>query len=470
MDSSREGSWYITPENGTEDSFTHPENSSFAADYGLGMNMLRVGLTVKRYPIFFTKQLIVDEISWSQNTDKISMVYTHQWIFRRKQNTLNVDNLEEFAFQKKSRNLRLRDFSIAASTSTLKDINGRLLYEFYKAPRSDEYVYQFYQNAGHFAKSDQINWSDAIFKNHIFYTLDSIKKIGVNVDGFHLDSVSGMRRWAAADNYNTDHWTTATTPLTFSYNSGEVIQNVALSNNEHLSKVSDYLHENGYIVSANYNGSEARAGSWFGANKIDYFGVEQQLSAKSGKKNDRYVTPDSFAMYKRTIAYQRPISSLSVKNFLATLSHEEQIEALERSLFYGIWDGFSGVMPKVRRMMQDQSIRALYRTYTPILKRLANAGWEPVSFAHSSNKNIWVERFGALSEGETLFTLRNETDEIQEGKIVIDLSELEDAVNAPIQLYDLTNNKTLKMQRSNMTSSIEVTIKPKRTVVISLSR
>lgn len=468
IDSSREGAWFISPRNGNEKSLVHPKNISVANDYGLSMNMIRFGLTV--HQANFTKPEPAKELKWSQNSNKLSMIYSHQWIYRKTFDTIDINEPEKTAFQNTSKNKISRDFSSAASRSIIKDINGRFLYELYKAPRSDQYVFQYYQNAGYFDKSGKLDWSDAIFKNHIFHVIDNARRFKGRIDGFHLDSLSGMRRWGEADNYNEDHWDTTTLPLTFSYNTGQVTQNIALSNYAHISKLSDYLRNNGYFLSANYNGSEARAGSWFAADKIDYFGIEQQLSAKSSLSNDLFVTQDSFAMYKRTIAYKRPISSLNVTDFLARLSLDDQISVLERSLFYGIWDGFSAITPKVNKMMQNQDIRSLYKKYTPIIERLTNVGWEPVSYADSDNVDIWLERYGNLSDDEMFLVLRNETKDMQKGIIRIDKLGLNIEGEINVSKLNLDDGQSSHKLESNAKTEVLVSLKPKETVVLSLSK
>jgi hypothetical protein len=50
--------------------------------------------------------------------------------------------------------------------------------------------------------------------------------------------------------------------------------------------------------------------------------------------------------------------------------------------------------------------RPLFKKYVPLCKRVAEAGWEPVTLARSSDSRVYVERFG-----EKFFTVFNDSAE-----------------------------------------------------------
>ena len=48
-----------------------------------------------------------------------------------------------------------------------------------------------------------------------------------------------------------------------------------------------------------------------------------------------------------------------------------------------------------------QSMRdlGLYNTFIPILRRINQAGWEPIPHAAATDRAVWLERFGAGGKG-----------------------------------------------------------------------
>ncbi len=221
-----------------------------------------------------------------------------------------------------------------------------------------------------------------------------------------MDSTSGVRRFGAAEDYSHAHWQQARLPLTYSPTSGHVIELGVFPSYTHLRDLARFLHTRGMILSANFNGSEARAGAWFGANLIDYFGIEGGLAEKAGA-TDPYVTVDSIAMFKRSLAYDRPVSVFDEKIGTRAISPSQAAARLKQALFYDIFVGTSH--PVTSGRLATPAGRALYARYTPLFRQLAADGWRPVTRARSSNPAVWVERYGAMQTGDLAFTLRNNT-------------------------------------------------------------
>jgi hypothetical protein len=77
---------------------------------------------------------------------------------------------------------------------------------------------------------------------------------------------------------------------------------------------------------------------------------------------------------------------------------------MKRCLAYGMFPGFfsanasSGHYFK-RPELYDRD-RPLFKKYVPLCKRVAEAGWEPVTLARSSDERVYVERFGVGGWGK----------------------------------------------------------------------
>src|SRR5439155_25607400 len=309
---------------------------------------------------------------------------------------------------------RLRDEARAALASTPRDVNGRRWYEFY-----GPYLL-WYQNLD---LTNGTNWSATVRTEQMERAVVLAIGAHARLSGIHLDSTSGMRRWGAADDYDRSHWAAATIPLTFSYDSGQVVERGIFPMFGEIVRSADFAHARGMLLSANFNGDEARALSFVGADQIDFFGLEQGLQDRATKD----VSADQFAMLKRTMADQRPVSTLDHKVGRGLVSTAEVERRLQQNLFYGIFMGAWNARVEADGgsawpTWTDPADTALWSRYAALFRELASAGWQPVTDARSSNPNVWVERFGSLADRSLRLTLRNETPTEQDTTITVDLS------------------------------------------------
>ena len=71
---------------------------------------------------------------------------------------------------------------------------------------------------------------------------------------------------------------------------------------------------------------------------------------------------------------------------------------MKRSLAYGMFPGFFSHNASqghyfTRPELYDRD-RPLFKKYVPLCKLVAEAGWEPITRARSSDEQVYVERFG----------------------------------------------------------------------------
>jgi hypothetical protein len=66
--------------------------------------------------------------------------------------------------------------------------------------------------------------------------------------------------------------------------------------------------------------------------------------------------------------------------------------------------------------------RPLFKRYIPVIRRIAEAGWQPLTWAQSNDEAIWVERYG--NEQEAFFTVFNAGDQIKEAVVRVDLGRV----------------------------------------------
>jgi hypothetical protein len=385
------------------------------AEMGMGLDSVPLGVDSGGGQSSFPSVLAADNADATYGN-----AYNHQWGYKQLLATPGViptypeavASLEAEAagptgtFQEQ----RLVDLAKATLASGARDENRRLVYETYV----DRYL-QWYEDLDPLPASAD-DWPTATGTYEVDTALVAAAGAGAQLDGIHLDSTSGMRRWAAQDDYDRDHWAAAAMPLTFSYDTGQVVARVLFSDYGQVRRIADEMHGTGRIVSANFNGSEARAGAWFGADAIDYFGVEQGLPEKAGA-DDPYVTIDSFAMFKRTLADQRPVSTNDPLIGAGLLTTAQVERRLQRNLFYGIYSGVGG------GYSLSEGIVALYAHYSPMFRALGAAGWQPLTRARADDQDVWLERFGSLAGDVEYLTLRNDTRIAQSVGVTLSLRE-----------------------------------------------
>ena len=106
---------------------------------------------------------------------------------------------------------------------------------------------------------------------------------------------------------------------------------------------------------------------------------------------------DAELLYRRALCKGKPYCFLMNTEF-EQFSPELVEKYMKRSLAYGMFPGFFSHNASqghyfTRPELYDRD-RPLFKKYVPLCKRVAEAGWEPVTRARSSDEQVYVERFG----------------------------------------------------------------------------
>ena len=96
-----------------------------------------------------------------------------------------------------------------------------------------------------------------------------------------------------------------------------------------------------------------------------------------------------------------------------SFSHALVEKYMKRSLAYGMFPGFFSHNASEghyfsRPELYDRD-RPLFKKYVPPCKRVAEAGWQPVTRARSSDERVHVERFGRIDQGPLYLTVFNDS-------------------------------------------------------------
>ncbi|MEO7119312.1 MAG: hypothetical protein ABIZ34_10115 [Candidatus Limnocylindrales bacterium] len=407
--------------------------------FGLGVNIVGLG-----YKTNWGKKNVL----WDDERGYPTVAYTHMWGDFREKCAVGVTDcptltytqmiaaLEEDAASSTSQ--RIRDESAASLGSGLRDINGRLRYDGHFTE------YRIFEDSDPDIPGTP-NWVDVIdrwMRDTAIATADAPPP-GI-LDGFFSDSTSGYRNWGGVSDYDRSHWAIADSPLMFDYESGRVALRSYNANYEQLERLRAFAHDRDMFLSINFNANESTEGGYLGANLADHFLIEKGLPDRIYPRFD--TTVDSFAMLKRTVANQKPVSTADQSACEADYPLSDLRARMQQSLFYGI---YYGPCRWERTSWWGPGKRALFEEFAPYFRALAVAGWQPITNARSGSAWLRMERFGSLSEGTLVLTLRNETDTTRTASIVVGLDNIYDAPPTPIDHIRMT----LDYQRTGETST-----------------
>ncbi|HEY9249658.1 MAG TPA: hypothetical protein VIO38_11020, partial [Rariglobus sp.] len=119
--------------------------------------------------------------------------------------------------------------------------------------------------------------------------------------------------------------------------------------------------------------------------------------------------------YRRALSGRKPFGFLQSTDF-ATFTGEPLRRYFETCLFYGFQPSFFSHNAADNPYWQDAKLlerdRPLFRTFVPLTRRVADAGWRPVREARLANADgLRLEQFGRPADGLWHLTLQNQTGE-----------------------------------------------------------
>ncbi len=233
-----------------------------------------------------------------------------------------------------------------------------------------------------------------------------------DLDGFYYDGLS------AGINYRPDHFGTADAPCLWDPVAQKPFINNFFSSCEFARAAAELLRPRGLITMMN----GALGASFYVAPWLDVLGAETGLR----------IPRESFN-YIRATTYHKPFLTLLKGNYEQQIGRPEMELFHKRCLAYGVFPGFfdwppSGLGPGGRYWYHSRYYerdRDIFRKYQPLCRDLALAGWEPVTYARSSEPQVFVERFGPTSDGIVWLTLLNEDSHPHKTSLTIDAKALQ---------------------------------------------
>lgn len=237
------------------------------------------------------------------------------------------------------------------------------------------------------------------------------------LDGEYLDSLEG---YVTADlNFRREHFHYTTVPLTFSADTYQPALFKGLAVAEFTRWIAADVHGLGKLMFA--NGVPYRF--TFLCPWLDVLGTETDWQ----REGHYQPVPLSQTDLWRTMAGAKPYLLLMNTDF--DIFGPAMVEKyFQRALFYGMWPGFFSPNAADHAYWQNPKWydrdRTRFQKYLPLIRRVAEAGWQPVTDATCANEAVLVERFGPDAGGAVYFTLFNDTAQEQSGDLRCDAKAL----------------------------------------------
>jgi len=271
----------------------------------------------------------------------------------------------------------------ALFTSGFHDEAGRIPLRFRNEPWCNGAVWSMNDMPGIRGEvtAFSLHWNARIRKK--YYERDS----GPRLDGEYVDSSEG---WVTdVLDFRRDHFAAAATPLTFSLESRRPAIFRGLVAFEYVRALSKYVHSRKRLMMANATPSRL---FWL-APLLDVMGTETNWH-RGGRWTP--MTRERL-LYRRGMCGPKPYCFLMNTRF-EDFSKELVEKYMKRAVAFGMFPGFFSADASTGHYFTRPELygrdRPLFKKYVPLCKLLAQAGWEPVPLARTTDPDLQVERFG----------------------------------------------------------------------------
>jgi hypothetical protein len=222
------------------------------------------------------------------------------------------------------------------------------------------------------------------------------------LDGEYLDSIEGYV--TANLNFDRDHFAHTTVPLAFAGDTFQPALFKGLAIHEFTKWISDDVHRLDGLMFANsvpYRFS-------FLCPWLDVMGTETDWMPGGVYS----PVSDSQLCLWRSMAFGKPYLLLMNTDY-SRLTYDLVERYFQRCLAYGIYPSMFSHNAAENPYWQNPTWynrdRALFKKYIPLVREIAEAGWQPVTGASLHSSQLPLERFGSSEKGAVFFTLLNDS-------------------------------------------------------------
>ncbi len=263
-------------------------------------------------------------------------------------------------------------------------------------------------------------------------TFAEYEKEGARLDGVGLDNYFVYCQYPDC---RREHFAFVSYPLCFLKTNLKpaIVADFALF--EWVTALSDWLRERkGYLIA-----NSGRMPYPFAASILDINGFEWNIERMS--------------LIARTLAWHKPVVSLPIKP-----EHYQEPFIRHHVRFAVLPGGYGG--------KTQFKAAEIYRKYVPIIRLLAQAGWEPVTWGRSSSEDVKLERFGRGPQW--YFTVVNVSDEAQAATVTLNLSGL-GAEGKKLTVHEMFSRKELAPKVSDGKAELSVALPPNGALALAVA-
>jgi len=261
----------------------------------------------------------------------------------------------------------------------------------------------------------------------------------LSLDGMRFDNPIVF----ATDNFRRAHFRWADHPLAFDHVSKRPVIPLDFSSFECAKAIADDMHGRGKLLAANY----APAGYPSDIFIIGLLDIVENETLWTWPTNAKLLL-------QRTLAGPK-IVCMSAQEDKRNWPADRIEREMKHAMFYGTFYYLSTALEPSEK-------------WGPLTRRLAEAGWEPVTYARCPALGPMVERFGRLADRNLHFTLRNEASETKRVELDIDAETLGLAESPPgvWRMRDAQTHESIEVEVEGAHWFVQVTVPSQDTVVL----
>ncbi|APW59053.1 hypothetical protein [Paludisphaera borealis] len=232
-----------------------------------------------------------------------------------------------------------------------------------------------------------------------------------DLDGEYIDSSEGY----VTDelDFRRSHFATSEAPLVYSIDDRRPAVFRGTIAFEYARGIARDVHAADKLMMANATPDRL----WWLAPMLDVMGTETDWNPQGAWR----PMSDADLLYRRALCKGKPFCFLMNTDF-DRFGADKVEKYMKRAVAYGMFPGFFSPNAAdgayfTRPELYDRD-RPLFRKYLPLCKTIAEAGWEPITLARSSDDHVHVERYGDL--GPRYLTVFNDGPEKRSETITLD--------------------------------------------------
>ena len=291
-------------------------------------------------------------------------------------------------------------------------------------------------------------WS-VVTKYSVDEELAYLNDSGNSLAGLFLDDMTSI--FSGVENYRRELWAYSDHPLTFSYITGQVTLPDGFSMSEFCTSLRVYAHQRGLSLMGSV---DPPSYGWF-APCFDVLGGE----VSGAETLDR-------AYVRRALGQGRPWTNLFVPASGTIPAAADVLAYLRQALLLGYFPGFNGAYWKNPSAYERD--RALFRQFIPLIRIVAQAGWQPITGASASSSSILAERFDDARGAVFYVTAQNTAASATSFQLSLDAPTLGIGDGA-VQVQELVHNVPRPAARAGSKVNVSDTLGPGETALYRIT-